>query len=72
MLGINHVINPSLYKDVPYDIPRDFKPIARVAVAPLAIIANPSFPPNTIPELVALAKANPEGSCTTARAGMAA
>ena len=39
MLGINHVINPSLYKEVPYDIPRDFRPIARVAVAPLAIIA---------------------------------
>ena len=39
---------------------RDFKPIARVAVAPLAIIANPSLPPNTIPELVALAKANPK------------
>ena len=60
MLGINHVINPSLYKEVPYDIPRDFRPIARVAVAPLAIIAHPSFPPNTIPELMAYAKANPK------------
>ena len=59
MLGINHVINPSLYKEVPYDIARDFRPIARVAVAPLAIIAHPSFPPNTIPELVAHAKAQP-------------
>jgi len=59
MLGINHVINPSLYKDIPYDIPRDFKPIVRVAVAPLAIVANPKFPPNTIQELVALAKAKP-------------
>ena len=60
MAGINHVINPSLYKDVPYDTQRDFKPIARVAVAPLAIIANPSLAANTIPELVALAKANPK------------
>jgi len=60
MLGINHVINPSLYKEVPYDIPRDFRPIARVAVAPLAIIAHPSFPPNSIPELIAYAKANPK------------
>jgi tripartite-type tricarboxylate transporter receptor subunit TctC len=59
MLGINHVINPSLYKETGYDIPRDFKPIVRVAVAPLAIIANPKFPPNTIPELIAAAKARP-------------
>ena len=59
MLGINHVINPSLYKDTGYDIPRDFKPIVRVAVAPLAIVANPKFPPNTIPELIAAAKARP-------------
>ena len=59
MLGINHVINPSLYKDTRYDIPRDFKPIVRVAVAPLAIVANPKFPPNTIPELIAAAKARP-------------
>ena len=31
----------------------------RVAVAPLAIVANPKFPPNTIPELIAAAKARP-------------
>lgn len=59
MLGINHVINPFLYKDIPYDLARDFKPIARVAVAPLAIVASAKFPPNTIAELVALAKAKP-------------
>ena len=59
MLGINHVINPSLYKDTGYDIPRDFKPIVRVAVAPLAIVASPKFAPNTIPELIAAAKARP-------------
>jgi tripartite-type tricarboxylate transporter receptor subunit TctC len=60
MMGLNHVINPSLYKDVQYDIPRDFRPIARVALAPLAIVANPQFAPNSIPELVAAAKARPD------------
>ena len=60
MVGINHVINPSLYKDVPYDTLRDFKPIVRVALAPLAIVAHPSFPANSIPELIALAKARPK------------
>lgn len=60
MVGINHVINPSLYKDVPYDLARDFRPVARVAVAPLVIVANNKFGPNTIGELVALAKAQPD------------
>jgi tripartite-type tricarboxylate transporter receptor subunit TctC len=60
MVGINHALIPSLYKDVPYDTIRDFKPIVRVAIAPLAIVAHPSFPASTIPELVALAKARPK------------
>jgi tripartite-type tricarboxylate transporter receptor subunit TctC len=44
MMGINHVINPSLYKEVPYDALRDFRPIARVAVAPLAIRRQSEVP----------------------------
>jgi tripartite-type tricarboxylate transporter receptor subunit TctC len=60
MMGINHVINPSLYKDVQYDLPRDFRPIAKIGLAPLAIVANPQFPPNSIGELVAHAKARPD------------
>ena len=56
MAYVNHAINPSLYRDIPFDIIRDFKPIVRVAVAPLVILAHPSFPPNTIQELIALAK----------------
>lgn len=60
MFGINHAINPSLYKDLPYDTVRDFKPIVRVALAPLAIVAHPSFPASSIPELIAIAKARPK------------
>lgn len=60
MVGINNVINPSLYKDPGYDVLRDFKPIARVASAPLAIVAHPNFPASSIAELVALAKSRPK------------
>ena len=60
MVGINNVINPSLYKDIGYDMVRDFKPIVRVSVAPLAFVAHPSFPANSIPELIALARAKPK------------
>ena len=59
MLGINNAINPSLYKEMPYDTMRDLKPVVRVAQAPLAIVANPSFPANSIRELIALAKSKP-------------
>ena len=59
MFGINHAINPSLYPDIPYDTLRDFKPIVRVALAPLVIVAHPAFPASSVPELVALAKTRP-------------
>ena len=59
MFGINHAINPSLYPDIPYDTLRDFKPIVRVALAPLAIVAHPAFPASSVPELIALAKTRP-------------
>ena len=60
MFGINHAINPSLYPDIPFDTLRDFKPIVRVALAPLVIVAHPAFPASTVPELVALAKVRPQ------------
>ena len=59
MVGINNVINPSLYKDTGYDVLRDFKAIAKIAAAPLAIVAHPSFAASSITELVALAKSRP-------------
>lgn len=59
MLAVNHAINPSLYKDISYDLQRDFKPIVRLAITPLAIVASPQFPANSISELIAMAKARP-------------
>jgi tripartite-type tricarboxylate transporter receptor subunit TctC len=52
-------INPALYPDLQYDSERDFTPIALVAVAPVAIVANPSLPVNDLAELVAMAKRMP-------------
>lgn len=51
-------INPSLYK-VPYDTERAFAPVAMVAEVPLIIIRNLQAPYNTLPDLIAAAKANP-------------
>lgn len=54
-----HAINPTLYKTLPYDAVRGFTPIGLVAMAPVAVVAHPSQPVNTIADLVALAKRMP-------------
>jgi tripartite-type tricarboxylate transporter receptor subunit TctC len=61
------VINPSLYRKVNFKI-EDFVAISFVGEAPLLIMAHPSLPANTIPELVRLARAKP-GAIRYASAG---
>jgi tripartite-type tricarboxylate transporter receptor subunit TctC len=53
------VINPGLYSKLPYGTLKDFTPIARTAMQPLALLVNPKVPANTLPEFVKYAKANP-------------
>jgi tripartite-type tricarboxylate transporter receptor subunit TctC len=53
------VINPAIYPKNPYQTLRDFAPVARTAMQPLAFVANPSLPANTIGELIAYARKNP-------------
>ena len=55
----SHTINPSFYPKLPFDTARDFEPVGTVASLPQILVANLQFPPNTIAELVALAKAKP-------------
>jgi tripartite-type tricarboxylate transporter receptor subunit TctC len=50
---------PNLKSDVGYDPFADYTPVSRLADIPLGLIANPSFAPNTIAELIAMAKAEP-------------
>ncbi len=53
------VINPALYSKLPYNTLKDFVPIARTAMQPLALLVNPGVPAQTLPEFVRYAKANP-------------
>lgn len=66
--GGTHGINPNLYKRVPYDPLKSFEPVVFVATSPNAFVAHPSFPPNSVAELIAYAKANP-GRVNFASAG---
>ncbi len=52
-------INPAVYRNLPYDIVHDLKPIGLIAQVPNVISVHPSVPARTIAELVALAKAEP-------------
>jgi tripartite-type tricarboxylate transporter receptor subunit TctC len=54
-----HVQLPHLYKAPPWDAFRDFTPIATGTRAATVLTAHVSAPFNTVPELIAYAKANP-------------
>ncbi|MBI3198305.1 MAG: tripartite tricarboxylate transporter substrate binding protein [Rhodospirillales bacterium] len=53
-------MNEFLYPSLGYEPDKDFVPIILVGMLPMVISANPSFPANSIPELVAAAKAQPD------------
>jgi tripartite-type tricarboxylate transporter receptor subunit TctC len=50
------VINPSVYKDLPFNTLRDFAPISIAASAGLVLMACPALPVTTVSEMIALAK----------------
>jgi tripartite-type tricarboxylate transporter receptor subunit TctC len=54
-----HVTAPMTLKSVPYNVTRDFAPIALVAKAPLSVAINKNLPVTDIKSLIAYAKANP-------------
>lgn len=58
--GAHHVIAPSVYKKLDYDIEKDFVPITVLAQPPQVVVVNPTkVQANTLQELIAFAKANP-------------
>lgn len=61
-------VNPSLYPDLPYRPLVDFLPVSNIFLVPLVIVAHPSFPANTLAELIDLARKEP-GKLSYASAG---
>ncbi len=62
-------VNPTLYKQLPYNPQKDILPISIAAQGPMVLVVNPSLPVNSLQELVALAKAKP-GNLSYASAGV--
>jgi tripartite-type tricarboxylate transporter receptor subunit TctC len=68
-----HVINPLLYKSVPYDVVRDFTPVTLLAEGPLIVSTTPSAPANNLKDFFALVRKDSQkytfGATTIGSAG---
>lgn len=54
-----HVVNVSMFKNLPYDPIRDFSSISLTATLPMALLVHPSVPADSVKALIALAKSRP-------------
>ena len=62
LLGLTaaNVVNPNVYKSLPYDAVKDFAPVSRIGNSDFILVTSPSFPAKTVPELIAMAKKAPD------------
>ena len=71
-LGIGHwsthVVNGAIYA-LPYDLVRDFEPIAQLPANPMLVVSRNTLPAKNLTELVAWIKANPGATIGTAGVG---
>ncbi len=54
-------VNPYLYAHLPFDYGKDFDPVFLVSLVPNILVVTPSVPVNTVADVIALAKASPDG-----------
>lgn len=55
----NHVVNPSVYRNIPFDSLADITPITILGATPFVLVAHPGVPAKNVQELIAYAKARP-------------
>ena len=55
----SYTFAPALYKDLPYDAIKDFKPLTMLTTQPLVLGVHPSLPVTSVKELIALARKRP-------------
>jgi tripartite-type tricarboxylate transporter receptor subunit TctC len=68
-MSVAHIMSKPVYKNLGYDIERDFAPITVVSEVPNVFGVHPQLPVRTIKEMIALARAKP-GQVTYATAGV--
>jgi tripartite-type tricarboxylate transporter receptor subunit TctC len=55
------VINPHVFANFPLDVTKDLEPVGKIGDAVLIIVAHPSLPAKTLPELIEYSKKQPNG-----------
>ncbi|OWT60128.1 tripartite tricarboxylate transporter substrate binding protein [Candidimonas nitroreducens] len=60
MVAVTSAINQTLYKNIKFNLVKDFAPIALAVKVPNVLVVNPKVPAHSVKELVAYAKANPD------------
>lgn len=68
MMSNTHTVNESLFSKKPFELMRDFVPVAPVNYSDLVLVTKPGLPVNTLQDLLKLAKSKP-GSLTFASSG---
>ena len=53
------VVNPSLYKQMPFDVEKDFIPVTKAGASPNSWLVNNDFSAKTMHDLIDMLKANP-------------
>ena len=69
-MSVAHIMSKPVYKNLGYDIERDFAPITVVSEVSNVFAAHPTLPAKTVKDLLALARARP-GALTYATSGVA-
>jgi tripartite-type tricarboxylate transporter receptor subunit TctC len=59
LVVLSNALNATLYPNLRYDLKRDLVGVAGICNAPFVMMVNPDFPPITVPEFIAYAKAHP-------------
>ena len=59
-MTISHAVNVTLYRNLAYDLLRDFAPVTQLATDPAVLVVHPSLPVKSVNELVAFAKRRPD------------
>jgi tripartite-type tricarboxylate transporter receptor subunit TctC len=55
-----HVVNPFLYKNMPFDVVKDFTPVTLIAKGPLIVSTTPSVPANNLKDFFDLVRKDPQ------------
>jgi tripartite-type tricarboxylate transporter receptor subunit TctC len=59
VIATPNMISGLLHQNLSFNFLRDIIPVGSLGATPFIVVSNPDFPPKTIPELIAYAKANP-------------